>query len=68
MVFLRVLHSYNGSQIILSEFQVFIDHERNQHQKVTAEWLQANGEVERQNRSSLKIIQTMQAENRNWKK
>ena len=39
-----------------------------QHHKVTAKWPQADGEVERQNRSLLKRIQIPQAERKDWKK
>ena len=39
-----------------------------QLRKVTAKWPQANGEVERQNRSLLKRIQIVQAERKGWKK
>ena len=34
------------------------------HHKVTAKWAQANGEMERQNRSPLKRLQIAQAENK----
>lgn len=45
-----------------------MDYQGIQHRKVTAKWPQANGEVERQNRSLLKRIQIAQAERKDWKK
>ena len=62
------LTSDNGPQFISSEFKEYMDYQRIQHRKVTAKWPQANGEVERQNRSLLKRIQIAQAERKDWKK
>ena len=52
----------NGPQFISEEFCKFVEHSR-----VTLLWPQANGEVERQNRSLLKRIKISQRERRNWK-
>ena len=38
------------------------------HHRVSAKWLQANGEVERQNSSLLKRLWIAHAEKKNWKK
>ena len=38
------------------------------HQRVTAKWPQANGEVECQNSSRLKRLQIAHAEKKDWKK
>ena len=62
------LTSDNGPQFISTEFKVCMDYQGIQHRKVTAKWSQANGEVERQNRSLLKRIQIAQAERKDWKK
>ena len=37
------------------------------HRRTTSLWPQANGEIERQNRSILKRLRIAQAEGRNWK-
>ena len=57
----------NGSQFISEEFCKFVDEERIEHRQVTPLWPQANGQVERQNRSLLKRIKIAQIEKRNWK-
>ena len=60
--------SDNGPQFITSEFAAYMEHQGIRHHRVNAKWPQANGEVERQNRSLLKRIQIAHAENKNWKK
>ena len=45
----------------------FVKEERIEHRRVTPLWHQANGQVERQNRSLLKRIKIAQIEKRNWK-
>ena len=57
----------NGPQFISEEFRKFVEEERIEHRRVTPLWPQANGEVERQNRSLLKRIKIAQIEKRNWK-
>ena len=57
----------NGPQFISEEFCKFVDEEHIEHRLVTPLWPQANGEVERQNRSLLKRIKIAQIEKRNWK-
>ena len=60
--------SDNGPQFITSEFAAYMEHQGIRHHRVNAKWPQANGEVERQNRSLLKRIQIAHAEKKNWKK
>ncbi|XP_028413782.1 uncharacterized protein K02A2.6-like [Dendronephthya gigantea] len=60
--------SDNGPQFISSEFKAYMDYQRIRHRRVTAKWPQANGEVERQNRSLLKRIQIAQVEKKDWRK
>ena len=45
-----------------------MDYQGIQLRKVTAKWPQANGEVERQNRSLLKRVESAKAERKDWKK
>ena len=57
----------NGPQFISEEFCKLVEEESIEHRRVTPLWPQANGEVERQNRSLLKRIKIAQIEKRNWK-
>lgn len=56
----------NGPQFISNEFKDFMEQEDIEHSRVTPLWPQANGEVERQNRSILKRLKISQIEKRNW--
>ena len=58
----------NGPQFISQEFQRFVDYECIDHRRVTPLWPQANGEVERQNRSLLKTTKIAQIEKKDWRK
>ena len=58
--------SDNGPQFISDTIEQYFTNCGIEHRKTTPLWPQANGEVERQNRSLLKRI--AQAENKNWKK
>ena len=58
----------NGPQFISQEFQRFVEGNCIDHRKVTPLWPQANGEVERQNRSLLKRIKIAQIEKKDWRK
>ena len=60
----NTIKSDNGPQLKSNEFREYCEQHGIIHQKVTAKWAQANGEVERQNRSLLKRLQIAQAENR----
>ena len=58
--------SDNGPQFKSEQFQSFLRQNGISHRRVTPLWPQANGEVERQNRSIMKRIRIAQAEKRNW--
>ncbi len=60
--------SDNGPQFISDTIEQYFTNCGIEHRKTTPLWPQANGEVERQNRSLLKRIKIAQAENKNWKK
>ena len=57
----------NGRQFISDEFRKFMENESIQHRTTTPLWPQANGEIERQNRSLLKRIRIAQIEKKDWK-
>ena len=60
--------SDNGPQFRPEEFERYLVDNGILHRKVTPQWAQANGEVERQNRSLLKSMRIAQAEGKNWRK
>ncbi|KAK3716284.1 hypothetical protein QZH41_004075 [Actinostola sp. cb2023] len=62
------LTSDNGPQFVASEFAAYMEQEGIRHHKTTAKWPQANGEVERQNRSILKRLKIAHAEKKDWRK
>ena len=61
------IKSDNGPQFKSHEFREYCEQHGIIHQKVTATWAQANGEVKRQNQSLLKRSQIAQAENKPWR-
>jgi len=61
------IKSDNGPQFRSDEFREYCDNNDITHLKVTAKWAPANGEVERQNASLMKIIRIAQAEGLNWR-
>ena len=61
------LRSDNGPQFISAEFTGFLQELGIVHRRTTPLWPEANGEVERQNRSLLKPIRAAHAEGRNWR-
>ena len=61
------LKSDNGPQFVSGEFKNFCQDNNIEHCKTTPRWAQANGEVERQNRSLLKCLQIAQAEKLDWR-
>ena len=63
----NTIKSDNGPQFKSNEFREYCAQHSIIHQKVTAKWAQANAEVERQNRSLLKRLQIVQAENKPWR-
>ena len=59
--------SDNGPQFRSEEFEKYLVDNSILHRKVTPLWAQANGEVERQNRSLLKSMRIAQAEGKDWR-
>ena len=59
---------YNGPQFVPEEFRLFMNTNNIQHICATQLWLQANGEVERQNRTLLKAIRIAHAQGQDWRK
>ena len=57
--------SENGPQFRSEEFERYHVDNGILHRKATPQWAQANGEVERQNRSLLKSMRIAQAEGKN---
>ena len=57
----------NGPQFISKDFADYLEMQGTKHRKVTPLWPQANGEVERQNRSLLKRLKISQIEKKDWK-
>ena len=57
----------NNPQFISQTFKDYMEEHGIFHRKVTPLWPEANGEVERQNRSILKRLRIAQAERKNWK-
>lgn len=60
--------SDNGPQFRSDEFGKFLTENGITHRKCTPLWAQANGEVERQNRSMLKALKIAHAQGKNWRK
>ena len=63
----NTIKSDNGPQFKSNEFREYCEQQSIIHQKVAAKWAQANGEVEKQNRSLLKRLQIAHAENKPWR-
>jgi hypothetical protein len=57
----------NGPPVALNAFTDYLKKNDIVHHRTTPLWPQANGEVERQNRSLLQRIKIAQGEGRNWK-
>ena len=62
------LKSDNGLQFISKAFADFCRENSSRHCRVNVKWAEANGEVERQNRSMLKHLQITQAEENKWRR
>ena len=58
----------NGPQFISEEFESFLSENQIEHRNSPPLWPQANGEVERQNRSILKSLKIANAEKKNLKR
>ena len=61
------LRTDNGPQFVSEEFESFLQAHGVAHRRTTPLWPQANGEVERQNRSLLKSLQIANLEGKNWR-
>ena len=61
------IHTDNGPQFVSQHFKDFMLENGIVHHRTTPLWPQANGEVERQNRSILKRVRIAYAEGRDWK-
>ncbi|CAB3999022.1 Neural cell adhesion molecule 1, partial [Paramuricea clavata] len=59
--------SDNGAQFVSEEFEDFLTESGIQHRKSPPLWPQANGEVERENRTLLKSLKVAHVENKKWK-
>ena len=62
------LRSDNGPLFRSEVFERYLEDNGLEHRKTTPLWPQANGEVERQNKSLLKRMKIAQAEGKDWKK
>ena len=59
---------HNGPQFRSDVFEQYLEDCGVEYRKTTPLWPQANGEVDRQNRSLLKRMRIAQAEGKEWKK
>lgn len=64
----KSLKTDNGANFTSMKFEKFLSECDITHRKTTPLWPQANGEVERQNRTLLKAIKVAQIEKREWKR
>jgi hypothetical protein len=64
----QTISSDNGPQFVSERFRQYLSDHGIKHRRVTPLWPQANGEIERQNRSLLKRMKIAQAEGKDWKK
>nr|XP_034336132.1 uncharacterized protein K02A2.6-like [Crassostrea gigas] len=62
------LRSDNGAQFRSAEFEKFLEEYGINHETSKPYWPQANGEVERQNKTLLKAIRTAHVEGKDWRK
>lgn len=63
----HTLKSDNGPQLVSEEFEAFLAENGIEHRKTTPLWPQANGEVERQNRTLMKSVQIAHIEGKDWR-
>ena len=61
------LKSDNAPQFVSEEFEAFLTDHGIEHRKSPPLWPQANGEVERQNRTLLKSLKIAEVEGKKWK-
>lgn len=57
----------NGTPFLSKEFKTYLQEHGITHRRVTPYWPQANGEVERQNRTLCKAIRAAHAEGKDWR-
>ena len=62
------IKSDNGTQFVSEEFEAFLAQNMITHRRTTPLWPQANGEVERQNRTLLKTLKIAQSEGKDLKR
>lgn len=62
------LRTDNGPQFISEEFEAFLKEYNIEHRTTPPLWPQANGEVERQNRTLMKALRVAHTEQRDWRK
>ncbi|CAB4011802.1 PREDICTED: uncharacterized protein K02A2.6-like [Paramuricea clavata] len=60
--------SDNGPHFVAETFESFLQENGIEHRKTTPLWPQANGKIERQNRSLLKRMQIARVEGQDWRK
>ncbi|XP_041378905.1 uncharacterized protein K02A2.6-like [Gigantopelta aegis] len=63
----ETLKTDNGANFVSKEFEAYLSDHDIEHKRTTPLWPQANGEVERKNRTLLKVMQIAPAEKKNWK-
>lgn len=61
------LKTDNGPQFVSDEFEAYLAENGIEHRKAPPLWPQANGEVERQNRTLLKVIRIAQIDGKDWR-
>ncbi|XP_024117578.2 uncharacterized protein K02A2.6-like [Oryzias melastigma] len=57
----------NGTPFISKEFKLYLQENGITHRRITPYWPQANGEVERQNKTLCKAIRSAHAEGKDWR-
>ncbi len=67
-IFARYGKTDNGPQFMSQDFKAFVEENGIRYNRMTPLWAQANGEVERQNRSILNALKIAQAEGKNWRR
>lgn len=61
------LKTDNGPLFVAESFEAYLEHNGIEHRRSTPYWPQANGEVERQNRSLLKAMKIAKSQGKDWK-
>ena len=63
----HTLKTDNGPQMVSEEFETFLAENGIEHRTTPPLWPQANGEVERQNRTLMKSVQIAHIEGKDWR-